>query len=121
MSDLEAIGRTLQALRLNLGLSRAKMAAELKMPESAVVRHEGGRKAPAVDEMMRYLKVLRCTAAEFERMREDMAKFRGRTKQWWQHTDMTAPEDDLAEIGEDFARVARRFLGEMFKKYEEHR
>lgn len=121
MNQSEEIGSTLQLLRLNLNLNRTQLAGKLKMPESAVVRHETGRKAPTLDEMHRYLKVLRCTAAEFERQRTELAKFRDRTEQWWQHTDMTAPEDGLADVGEDFARLSRRLLEEVVKKLGEHR
>lgn len=120
MSNAEAIGRTLQALRQNLGLNRTQMAAKLKMPESAVERHESGRRAPAVDEMMRYLKVLHCTLAEFERMRTELARFRDRTDQWWQQTDMTAPADKFDELAEDYARVMRGITAEMVRKLGEH-
>lgn len=116
MSDLETLGRTLQAFRFNLGLSRARMAAKLKMPASAVIRHEAGRKAPTVDEMQRYFRVLRCTLEEFERVREQMALSRGRTEQWWVKADLTAPQDGLDDLGAELARLLRRYASEMVKK-----
>lgn len=120
MKDLETLGRTLQALRGNLGLSRQQMAAKLKMPTSAVIRHETGRKAPTVDELQRYLRVLRCTLEEFNSVQEFMASFRDRTEQWWVKADLTAPQDGLDELGADLAKLLRRYAAEMVKKVSGH-
>lgn len=120
MDHAKTIGRALQSLRLNLDLSRAQLAAKTKLPISAVYRHETGRRPPTTDELMRYLRALRCTAVEFDRVREDLAKFRDRTDNFWHQTDIAAPEDGVAELSDDLARIIRRITGEMIKKVTEH-
>jgi transcriptional regulator with XRE-family HTH domain len=121
MNDLKTLGCALQALRQNLGWSREKLAEKLKMPVSAVAKHEAGRRAPSVDELQRYLRTLRSTLEEFDRLRAHLAACRGRTEQWWVKVDMTAPEDRFDELGAQLGKLMRLYAAEMVRKVDSHR
>lgn len=78
MEDPKAVGRTLQALRLNLGLTQAQLAKRVGVKAPTIYRHENGSRAPDTRELTRLLDALCVTWEEFQTQYAELERYRDR-------------------------------------------
>lgn len=111
MADTHAqrLGRTLAALRTNLGLTQATMAAAAGLATSTYARHEQGHEEPTAKVLERYMRELGLKPSEFYRVHESLLLARARHAEgpgWWM-----ALENELADFTREDEAV-REKLGQ---------
>lgn len=128
MEDPKALGRTIQSLRLNLGLSQAELAKRVGVKAPTIYRHENGSRPPDARELSRLLRALCVTWEEFQGHYDALERYRLRDQSggtWWKPAPPGTKEAEKQvrleeEAADAFASAARLALVAIFKKLDRH-